>query len=194
MQIGDRRTHISQRCPGRTRWWTDAQGWNSWKCPALEDASIAPLRSLRQPLLSCGELEGSAAKTCTCGSSLAKTNHTDLPRKSFCIFDLYCHHLGPRVIRLIFSSNNKERICNRHFHWCTFCVCVNSRIYIYISEWAFISTYAISGCGLWSSGCVRVKIIFYKCCYQIHYCMALLQVALVSIPPHKFVCPPCWCY
>jgi hypothetical protein len=28
----------------------------------------------------------------------------------------------------------------------------------------------------------------------IHHCMALLQVVLVSIPPHKFVHPPCWYY
>jgi hypothetical protein len=28
----------------------------------------------------------------------------------------------------------------------------------------------------------------------IHYCIALLQVALVSTPPHKFVRPPCWYY
>jgi hypothetical protein len=27
-----------------------------------------------------------------------------------------------------------------------------------------------------------------------HHCMALLQVALVSTPPHKFVRPPCWYY
>jgi hypothetical protein len=27
----------------------------------------------------------------------------------------------------------------------------------------------------------------------IHHCMALLQLELVSIPPHKFVCPP-FCY
>jgi hypothetical protein len=27
-----------------------------------------------------------------------------------------------------------------------------------------------------------------------HHCMALLQVALVSIPPHKFVRPPYWYY
>jgi hypothetical protein len=28
----------------------------------------------------------------------------------------------------------------------------------------------------------------------IHHCMTLLQVALVLIPPHKFVCLPFWHY
>jgi hypothetical protein len=28
----------------------------------------------------------------------------------------------------------------------------------------------------------------------VHHCMALLQVSLVLIPPHKFVCLPCWYY
>jgi hypothetical protein len=29
---------------------------------------------------------------------------------------------------------------------------------------------------------------------SIHHCVALLQVVLVSIPPQKFVHPPCWYY
>jgi hypothetical protein len=36
-------------------------------------------------------------------------------------------------------------------------------------------------------------ISFNKKSITVHHCMALLQVALVSIPPHKFVHPPS-CY
>jgi hypothetical protein len=43
------------------------------------------------------------------------------------------------------------------------------------------------------------RITFPKfCIFQkfitVHHHMALLQVALVSIPPHKFIRPPCWYY
>jgi hypothetical protein len=35
---------------------------------------------------------------------------------------------------------------------------------------------------------------FPKKSITIHHCTALLQVALVSTTPHKFVRPPCWYY
>jgi hypothetical protein len=38
------------------------------------------------------------------------------------------------------------------------------------------------------------KVLYFRKCITIHHSMALLQVVLVSIPPHKFVRPPCWYY
>jgi hypothetical protein len=38
------------------------------------------------------------------------------------------------------------------------------------------------------------KFCIFRKSITIHHCVALLQVALMSIPPHKFVCPPCWYY
>jgi hypothetical protein len=38
------------------------------------------------------------------------------------------------------------------------------------------------------------KVLYFPKAITIHHCMALLQVALVSIPPHKFVRPPCLYY
>jgi hypothetical protein len=38
------------------------------------------------------------------------------------------------------------------------------------------------------------KFYIFRKSITIHHCTALLQVALVSIPPHKFVRPPCWYY
>jgi hypothetical protein len=38
------------------------------------------------------------------------------------------------------------------------------------------------------------EVLYFPEIKTIHHCKALLQVALVSIPPHKFVRPPCWYY
>jgi hypothetical protein len=39
-----------------------------------------------------------------------------------------------------------------------------------------------------------LKLCIFRKSITMYHCMALLQVALVSIPPHKFVCPPCLYY
>jgi hypothetical protein len=38
------------------------------------------------------------------------------------------------------------------------------------------------------------KFCIFRKSFTITHCMALLEVALVSIPPHKFVRLPCWYY
>jgi hypothetical protein len=38
------------------------------------------------------------------------------------------------------------------------------------------------------------KLCIFRKSITLHHCMPLLQVALVSIPPHRFVRPPCWYY
>jgi hypothetical protein len=38
------------------------------------------------------------------------------------------------------------------------------------------------------------KFCIFRKSIPIHYCMALLQVTVLSTPPHKFVRPPCWYY
>jgi hypothetical protein len=40
----------------------------------------------------------------------------------------------------------------------------------------------------------ETKVVYFPKSITLHHCMALLQVALVSNLPHKFVRPPFWCY